>query len=75
MNKRVKQLAEQASKLSPSERVDLIEDILHGLDAVDPRLEGLWTVEAEDRLAAYRRGEIAAEDFDTVVQGAGDDRV
>lgn len=68
MNERVKRLAEEASRLSPAERVDLVADILQSLDAADPRLDGLWAAEAEDRLAAYKRGEIASDDFDAVVK-------
>ena len=75
MNERVKRLAEQANKLSPAERGDLIEDILQGLDAADPRLEGLWTEEAEDRLAAYLRGEGRFDDFDTGVAAPEDERL
>ncbi len=75
MNELVKKLTEQAGKLSPSERADLVEGILQSLDAADPRLDDLWAGEAEDRLAAFRRGEIASVDFDTVVKAAGDERL
>lgn len=68
MNERVKKLAEQANKLSPSERADLVEGILQSLDASVPRLDNLWPTEAEDRLTAFRRGEIASVDFDAIVK-------
>ncbi len=35
-----------------------MDDILASLDEPDPNIAKLWAKEAEDRLAAYRRGEI-----------------
>jgi len=37
-----------------------VERIPGRLDIPDPDLDALWAKEAEDRLAAYRRGEIRA---------------
>ncbi len=45
-------------KLSPEERMEVVERILDGMDQPDAALDALWAKEAEDRLAAYRRGEI-----------------
>lgn len=56
------ELASQAAKLPPSERLQLVETILATLDKPDPGIEAAWAAEAEDRLAAYRRGELAAVD-------------
>jgi putative addiction module component (TIGR02574 family) len=56
------ELASQAAKLPPSERLQLIETILATLDKPDPDIEAAWATEAEDRLSAYRRGELAAVD-------------
>jgi putative addiction module component (TIGR02574 family) len=64
MNERIKELTEQASLLPPVERAELVEGILQSLDATDPNLDELWAEEAKDRLAAYRRREIEALDFD-----------
>jgi putative addiction module component (TIGR02574 family) len=63
MNERIKKLTEQASFLPPIERAELVEGILQSLDATDPNLDQLWAEEAQDRLAAYRRGELEALDF------------
>ena len=38
----------------------LVEQILDSLDVPDPSMDALWAQEADDRLAAYRRGEIRA---------------
>jgi hypothetical protein len=64
MNERVRELTEQASLLAPIERAELVEGILQSLDATDPNLDRLWAEEAKERLAAYRRGELEALDFD-----------
>ena len=64
MNERIKELTEQASLLSPIERAELVEGILQSLDATDPNLDRLWAQQANDRLAAYRRGELEALDLD-----------
>lgn len=54
------ELASLAAKLSPSERLQLVETILATLDKPDPEIAAAWANEAEDRLAAYKRGEILA---------------
>ncbi|MEO8020768.1 addiction module protein [Polaromonas sp.] len=53
-------LGAQAVQLPPDERLALVEKILDSLDVPDPSLDGLWATETDDRLAAYRRGEIRA---------------
>ena len=57
MSEATKTLSVEARKLSPVERIDLVDDILASLD---PNIDRLWTAEAEERLVAYRRGEIRA---------------
>jgi len=60
MTEAAKKLSAQARKLSTSERIDLVDSILASLDEPDPSIDRLWAKEAEERLAAYRRGEIKA---------------
>jgi putative addiction module component (TIGR02574 family) len=60
MTEAAKKLSAQARKLSTSERIDLVDSILASLDEPDPNIDQLWAKEAEERLAAYRRGEIKA---------------
>jgi putative addiction module component (TIGR02574 family) len=45
--------------LPPSERAELADNILASLEPSDPNLK-LWAAEAEDRVAAFKRGEIEA---------------
>jgi putative addiction module component (TIGR02574 family) len=67
MSNEAKTLIEQARALPPEERIALVEDVLDSLDRADPGIDQLWAREAADRVAAYRRGEIAAKDLSEVV--------
>jgi putative addiction module component (TIGR02574 family) len=58
MTDAAKLLSDQARKLTPAERLELVDDLLASLDEADPAIDALWARECEDRLAAYRRGEI-----------------
>lgn len=67
MTEATKTLSQQARKLSTEERIELVDDILTSLDEPNPTNDRLWTKEAEDRLAAYRRGEIKALSLEEVL--------
>lgn len=61
-----RELIEQALKLGPTERLELVDQVLHSLDEPDPKVEQIWIEEAEKRLAEYRSGKvrgIPAEDI------------
>jgi putative addiction module component (TIGR02574 family) len=60
MNDESGELTTLATRLPPSERLKLVEQLLDSLDAPNPEVDRAWTAEAEERLAAYRRGEIKA---------------
>ena len=60
MTDAAKLLSVQARSLSPAERLELVDDLLTSLDESDPKIDRRWAKEAEDRLAAYRRGELKA---------------
>ena len=55
-----KKLSDAAKALPASERLELVEELLNSLDARNEAVDRAWAKEAEDRLAAYRRGEITA---------------
>jgi hypothetical protein len=63
MSNVAKTLIEQARALPPRDRIALVEDV----DPADPQIDRLWAREASDRLAAYRRGELAATDLSDIV--------
>ena len=67
MTKEAKKLREQARALPPQDRIALVEDVLDSLDRADPHVDRLWAQEASERLAAYRRGELAAKDLASIV--------
>ena len=67
MTEATKTLSQQARKLSTEERIELVDDILTSIDEPDPTIDRLWAKEAEDRLAAYRRGEIKALSLEEVL--------
>jgi putative addiction module component (TIGR02574 family) len=67
MTDEAKTLIERARALPPRDRIALVEEVLDSLDRADPELDRLWAREATDRLAAYRRGELAAKDLSDIV--------
>jgi putative addiction module component (TIGR02574 family) len=67
MNPTAETLSAQAVQLPPEERMALVERILDSLDEPDASLDALWSKEADDRLAAYRRGEIRAVALSDVI--------
>jgi len=71
MNAKVKALSEQARKLTPDERIELIEDLQRSLDPTDPEIDRLWAEEARDRLGAYLRGEMEAIPFEEILRKYG----
>ncbi|MDE2416697.1 MAG: addiction module protein [Burkholderiales bacterium] len=60
-------LSAQAVQLPPEERMEVVERILDSLDEPDTALDALWAKEADDRLAAYRRGEVKAVALSEVI--------
>jgi putative addiction module component (TIGR02574 family) len=62
----VEQLARKAAALEPVERLRLVEEILCGLDRIDPDIEQRWAAEAAARYAAYQRGEIETVDWQDI---------
>ena len=67
MTLQAKELTALATTLPPDERIALVEEILSSLDQPDPAMDRLWAKEAEDRLAAYRRGEIKTVELEEVL--------
>lgn len=57
----------QVVQLPPEERMQVVERILDSLDEPDASLDALWAKEADNRLTAYRRGEIRAVTLSEVI--------
>lgn len=67
MNQTAETLSAQAVQLPPEDRLALVERILDSLDEPDASMDALWAKEADDQLAAYRRGEIRALTLSDVI--------
>lgn len=67
MSQAAEALSAQVTQLPPEERMEVVERILDSLDQPDAALDALWAKEADDRLAAYRRGEIKAVALSDVI--------
>lgn len=52
------EIVEQALKLAPADRFDLVDQVLHSLDRPDPEIDRIWIEEAQRRLLAYRTGKV-----------------
>ena len=61
------QILESARKLPPVDRLHLIDALLETLDEPDPAIEAAWLAEAQDRLAAYDRGELPLADLTPIL--------
>ena len=62
MSPQVHEVLAQALKLSPLEKAELVERILDTFVLPDRKaIDERWAAEAEDRIDAYERGEIAAK--------------
>ncbi|MGF7186465.1 putative addiction module component (TIGR02574 family) [Desulfitispora alkaliphila] len=48
------EILKQALKLKPEERFMVVEGLIKSIDKTDKKLDELWVIEAEKRLAAYR---------------------
>ena len=68
MNAKAKALGQEARRLTPEERIELIGDILSSLEPTEPEIDRLWAEEARERLDAYRRGELKARPFAEILQ-------
>lgn len=67
MNPTAETLSAQAAQLPPEDRIALAERILDSLDEPDTTLDALWAKETDDRLVAYRRGDIRAVALSDVI--------
>lgn len=60
-------IIEQAKNLSALEKIEIVDALLASVDKPDAEVDRQWAKEAEDRLAAYRRGEVNALDLNQVL--------
>lgn len=68
MNARVEALIDQARIMTAEERLAVLDALQELVAPPDQAWEDAWSRESEDRVSAYQRGEIQAEDFDLVME-------
>jgi putative addiction module component (TIGR02574 family) len=66
MGKLTDDILEVARRLPAKERAALVDELLRSPDKPDAEVDALWAKEAEERLAAYDRGDIEAIDAEVV---------
>jgi putative addiction module component (TIGR02574 family) len=71
MTEAAKKIFQEAMNLPTIERASLIEELLSSMDKPDSELDKLWTKEAEERLAAYRQGNMESYSADEVFAELG----
>ena len=62
------EILESARRLPTDERLPLIEQLIASLDEPDPVVLMAWQTEAEDRLAALKRGELTAMPMQELIE-------
>jgi putative addiction module component (TIGR02574 family) len=71
MTKLAEKLFQDAMGLPVTERAVLIQELMSSLDRPDKEVDELWAQEAEDRLRAFRAGELGAISADEVFNEFG----
>ena len=62
----VEYVLEQALQMRPAEKFMIIDGLLRSLDEPDTTLEEIWLVEAENRLHAYKAGQLKTVSYEEV---------
>jgi len=69
MTRATQTILEQALRLKPVERAELIDELFHSFDkGRNEKIDALWTEEAESRLNAYDAGKISADSAEAVFE-------
>lgn len=63
----IEQTIENVLMLSPVKKANLIDRLLSSLDQPDERIDALWRKEVEDRIKAYRAGQIESVSLKEVI--------
>jgi len=61
------EILESARKLALDEQLSLIDSLFDMLDQPDPVVQAAWATEAQDRLAAFERGDLPAAPMDALL--------
>ena len=61
-----KNLLEKALRMTPSDKYTIIEGLLNSLDEPDKTIDDIWAIEAENRLKAYKAGNLKTVSYEEV---------
>jgi len=67
MNPQLESVIEQARSLSSEDRIVVFEALQELIAPPDAEWETAWEIEVQQRIAAYERGEMKADDFDSIM--------
>ena len=67
MSANTQALIDQFRQLPVLERIEIVDALLATIDEPSTEIDRLWAAEADERLAAYRRGEIRAVELEEVL--------
>ncbi len=70
MNKRITILSAEALKLSPEDRLRLVDTLLESVEPADAAVKKSWDEEIVSRIFAYESGDCELEDADAVLAEA-----
>lgn len=74
MNQRIRQIIDEARKLTPEERAELMQELDAEFgsegEGTAEEIAAAWDEEIARRIAAAERGETTSEDFDVVLARA-----
>ena len=62
-----KEIIENALKLSPQEKLLIVDSILRSLDEPDKEIEEIWLEESEKRLKLFREGKLKGIPFEQLI--------
>ncbi|WP_198305874.1 addiction module protein [Arcobacter vandammei] len=60
----VNEILDETTKLSPSEKYLIVENLIEDLNQIDKNIEKLWIDESEKRLNLYKKGELETVSFE-----------
>jgi hypothetical protein len=64
----LKEICQQATELSDTDKLVLVDALLAQLDRPDPELDYVWAEEVRRRRQAYRAGRLEARDYEQVME-------
>ena len=63
----IKEIEKKSLALNALDKIHLVEKLLSSLNKPDPEIEEAWIKEAEERFAAYEKGELKAIPLEKVL--------